>query len=170
MSSDEKINQQFLKAYDRYADAIFRHCYFRVGSKEFAEELTQEVFIRAWKFLAKGGAVKKSMQAFLYRVARNIVIDFVRQKKDVASLELLRENGFEPAKDDRGSLNALLDSRSALSKLSRLEAHHREILIMRYVEGLPPRQIAEIMQLTPNVASVRIHRAKEQMKKIVDSL
>lgn len=162
----ESTHTQFLKAYDKYADAIFRHCYFRVGNKEDAEELTQEVFIKSWKFLADGGVVK-SVQAFLYRVARNCIIDFMRKKRDATSLDVLRDSGFEPTKDDTEHLNNMLDSKSALLKLAQLETVYKEILLLRYVDGLQPKEIATILQLTPNVVSVRLHRAKKHMKNLI---
>jgi len=162
----EQINQSFLKAYDRYADAIFRYCYFRIGNKEDAEELMQEVFVKSWKFLADGGTID-TMQAFLYRVARNSLVDFVRNRKDVASLDMLQEGGFEPGQDHRKRLNNKLDSESALSALARLPIKDREILTMRYLDGLQPKEMAIIMGLSVNVVSVRIHRAKKHMLKIV---
>lgn len=161
----ERINQQFLKAYDRYANAIFRYCYFRIGNKEDAEELMQEVFVKSWKFLADGGTIE-TMQAFLYRVARNSIVDFTRKRKEVASLETLQERGFEPGHDHRKRLNNRLDSESALSALARLHTKDREILTMRYIDGLQPKEMAVIMGVSVNVVSVRIHRAKKRMLKI----
>src|SRR3989344_5246570 len=74
-----KKEKEFLDAYQQYADAIYRHCYFRVYNKDLAEDLTQETFIKTWKYLSEGKEVK-NIKAFLYRVAVNLIIDHSRKK------------------------------------------------------------------------------------------
>ena len=71
MPTDKK-EQEFLDAYKQYADSIYRHCYFRVYNKELAEDLTQETFIKTWKYIAQGKEIK-NIKAFLYRVAVNLI-------------------------------------------------------------------------------------------------
>jgi len=76
----DKREKEFLDAYEKYADAIYRHCYFRVYNKELAEDLTQETFIKTWKYIVEGKEVK-NIKSFLYRVAVNLIIDNSRKKK-----------------------------------------------------------------------------------------
>lgn len=64
------IEAQFLAAYDEWADAIYRHCFFRVYSKERAEELVQDTFMKTWQYLEKGNEVE-NLKAFLYKVAKS---------------------------------------------------------------------------------------------------
>src|SRR5579863_136343 len=71
--------KEFLEAYQHYADAIYRHCYFRVYNKELAEDLTQETFIKTWKYITEGKEIK-NLKAFLYKVAVNLIIDNSRKK------------------------------------------------------------------------------------------
>lgn len=78
-----------IEAYDAYADAIFRHCYFRVFSRERAKELMQETFLRAWDQMVKGEEIRH-MRGFLYRVANNLIIDESRKKRS-NRLRLLRK-------------------------------------------------------------------------------
>ncbi|MBX4200907.1 RNA polymerase sigma factor, partial [Candidatus Parcubacteria bacterium] len=75
--------QEFLDAYKQHADAIYRHCYFRVYNKDLAEDLTQETFIKTWKYIVEGKKVD-NIKAFLYRVAVNLIIDHSRKKKALA--------------------------------------------------------------------------------------
>src|SRR6266566_458854 len=89
--------QLFIQVYDQFADAIFRHCWFRVSDRERAKDLTQETFVKVWKILDRGESVE-NMRAYLYRIANNLIIDHYRKKKDV-SLDLLQEDGFEPLED-----------------------------------------------------------------------
>jgi RNA polymerase sigma-70 factor (ECF subfamily) len=93
--------QQFLAAYDNYADAIYRHCFYRVFSKPLAEELTQDTFMKTWKYL-EGGKQVENLRAFLYRVANNLIIDHSRKKKEERLDALLEKSAdLEPAYDGR---------------------------------------------------------------------
>ena len=75
--------EEFLTLYDAYADAIFRHCFFRVYERERARDLVQETFARTWEYAAKGNAVENA-RAFLYRVANNVIGDEVCEKKETS--------------------------------------------------------------------------------------
>lgn len=160
------MEKEFLAAYEQYQEAIFKHCYFRVFERELAKELAQETFMRAWQYLADGKTVE-NLRAFLYRIANNLVIDVSRKKKE-ASLETMQENGFEPA--TQVSLDAIsdqLDLSKVRKLISELEPMYRDVLIMRYLDGLPPKEIAQAIGETTNVVSVRIHRGVEQLKKLL---
>ena len=71
--------QLFLKAYEEYADSIYRHCVVRVSDSERAMELMQETFLRALESLQQGTSIK-NMRAFLYKIANNLIIDYNGRK------------------------------------------------------------------------------------------
>lgn len=150
----------FIKAYDTWADAIFRHCYFHVHDREAAKDLTQDVFLRVWEYVSRGGSIQ-SPKAFLYRVANNRIIDEYRKGGRYESLdELADEAGFDvPDEDSEEKVLDSLDARLALRALPRLPENYRTVLIMRFVDDLPPREIADIIGESENNVSVRIHRA-----------
>lgn len=156
-SSD--FEQEFLAAYDAYAEAIYRHCVFRVYNAELAEELMQETFMKTWQYLAKGNEIE-NLRAFLYRVANNLVIDYSRRKKEDSLEAMMSQHpDFEPSMDISKKLehNLLLDQ--VLKELKTLPAEIQEILTLRFVDDLDPKDIAVILGITPNNASVRINRA-----------
>ncbi len=155
--------EAFLKAYDELADAIFRHCYFRVYDRERAKELVQECFLRTWEQISRGREIK-NLKAFLYRVATNLTIDEARKRRE-ESLEAWLENGFEPAAKAVAADQA--EAGRILSAAARLDPKYREVLLMRYVEGLGPAEIAEIIGESENNVSVRIHRALERLRQTV---
>src|SRR3989344_6415935 len=80
---------QFLEAYDKYADAIFRYCYYRVFDRDKANDYVQEAYCRTWKYLMQGNQIE-NIRAFLYRTANNIIIDESRKKKSF-SLDQIME-------------------------------------------------------------------------------
>jgi RNA polymerase sigma-70 factor (ECF subfamily) len=151
-------------AYDQYADAIFRHCYFRVFSRERGKELMQETFLRTWQYMADGKHID-NMRAFLYRIANNLIIDESRKKRE-ASLEALQETGFDPSGEDGNATAASkLEERRILETLSKLDAPYRDVFVMRHIDGLKPAEIATMLGESSNAISVRLHRATEQLRK-----
>lgn len=159
MTSDE-----FIKAYDDYADAIFRHCFFRCFDRELARDMVQETFIKTWEYAKKGDDIK-NVRAFLYRVATNLLIDHSRKKKEL-SLDELTERGFDPVIKDAGETVDFMEVRAVLAALQRLPGIYREAVTLRYLEELTPEEIGEILGLPANTVSVRIHRGIEQLRKI----
>ncbi|MDP3880731.1 MAG: RNA polymerase sigma factor [bacterium] len=156
--------EKFLVIYEKHSDAIFRHCYFRVSSKELAENLTQETFMRAWKYLLEKEEIK-NMKALLYRIAGNLVIDYYRKKKE-SSLENMTEAGFQIASNEDKEMKTATEIRGLMDKLDELEPKYSEVLIMRFIDDMRPREIAKVLDLKVNVVSVRIHRGVEKLKYI----
>lgn len=152
----------FTEAYDEYADAIFRHCYFRLLNRERAKELMQDAFLKTWEYL-KGGHDIENIRAFLYKVANNLIIDHVRKKKEM-SLDALMEQGFDPGVDGAHDMAVRVDEWKILETMSQLEPTQRDVLIMRHIDGLQPAEIAAITGESANVISVRIHRATEKLR------
>lgn len=160
--TQERIEQEFLEAYDAYADAIFRHCYYRVFDREIGRDLMQETFVRAWEYLCKGEEVR-NMRALLYRIANNLVIDHSRKKRE-SSLEVLQEAGFEPSVDDSEKMKSKVEHARVVGTLKNLDDTYRDVLVMRYMNGLTPSEIAEVTGETPNTISVRIYRGLKQLR------
>jgi len=158
----EDPTQAFTEAYDAYADAIFRHCYFRVFNRDRAKELMQETFMKTWEYLQKGEKVD-NIRAFLYKVANNLVIDEIRKKKEV-SLDSLLEAGYEPGIDASQEMKSKVDQWKVLSTFHKIEKSYRDVLVMRHVDGLSPSEIAEVTGESTNVISVRLHRGLQQLR------
>ncbi len=159
-------NAEFLKAYDDFADAIFRHCYFRIFDREKAKDVVQDTFVRLWKYIA-GGEDIKNTKALLYKMANNLMIDDSR-KKSTVSIELLAEKGFDPGDDHMPKLINELDSRYVTGVLNQLEPKYRDVIAMRYISDLSIGEIAEVTNESENNVSVRIHRGLKQLKEIIN--
>jgi len=72
--------EEFITYYDSYSRALFQHCYLRVYDWEYAKDLVQDIYLRAWNHLQQGNEVIY-MRAFLYRIANNLIIDGARRRK-----------------------------------------------------------------------------------------
>ena len=158
--------EQFLRAYEEYADALFRYCYFRVSDRETAKDLLQSAFCKTWEYLVAGGKIR-NFRAFLYRTVHNLVVDHYR-RPNILSLEHLAAEGFDKEEDRRPSPLDKLASEETIKRLSQLPPLYSEVLFMRYVEDLTVKEIAEILAETENVVSVRLHRGREKLRQLYE--
>lgn len=161
----DSTDDLFDRSYADFADAIFRHCAYRLLDRERGRDVMQEAFLRLWQQLQKG-VVVENMRAFLYRIANNLIIDEVRKKKE-RSLDQLMEAGFDPGEDKTADLHTSLQMQQILKVLKHLDIEDREVIVLRYIDDLGPSDIAPILGITPNATSVRIHRAVSALRTVL---
>lgn len=166
-TQNQIMEHMLLRAFDELSDALFRHCYYRVYDRERAKEIVQETFTKTWEYLAKGGTIE-NMKAFLYRVATNLIIDESRKKKTL-SLEEMQETGFDPSGKDFKNMVVGVEGKEMIKLLTLLDEKYRVPIVMRFIDDLLPKHIAEILGETENTISVRIHRGIEQIRKILST-
>ena len=161
---NESLEDILLAAHDAYSDAIFRHCYYKTGERELAQDLTQEVYLKAWSYMqAKKPII--NMRAFLYKLSDNLVIDWYRKKK-TQSLDALAEQGFEPA-DGNVRVEEKAEMELALARLNRLSADDQKLIVWRFVEDCTPAEIAGMLGVNENTVSVRLHRALKRLRELM---
>ena len=171
MNLEDRLKAGFTKAYDEYADAIFRHCYFRLSDRERAKELMQETFIRTWDYMLKRNERIENLRAFLYKTANNLVIDEYRKARGNQSLETMEENGFQPGSNESvtDEVNVKLDSERVLKVIKEVDIKYRQAVIMRYIDDLSPKEMAKITGESQNNISVRINRGIKQLREILEN-
>lgn len=157
--------KQFTDAYDTYADAIFRYCYYRVFDRDKAKDYVQETFCRTWKYIIEGNEIE-NIRAFLYKTANNFIIDESRKKKAV-SLDNIMEKGFSPSIDTRQKDENYLTGKEVILIINTLDEKYREAVTMRYIDDLSPKEIASITGDTEDNVSVKIHRGLQKVKKLL---
>ncbi len=161
-SSKDK-EQHFFDMVERNQDAIFRFIYFRVTNRAVALDITQDTFTKTWLYLASGKTIEHD-EAFLYRTARNAVIDFFKKSKS-ASLDTLMEAGFDPGSSNtvdevfRGD-----DIETVRVLLETLDEESQQIIYLRYTEEKPIEAIAELYGKSVNAMTVRIHRIVKKLR------
>jgi len=156
---------QFMAAYDEYADAIYRFCLMKVSTSQVAEDITQESFMRLWQYI-KGGKKIQNERALLYTFARNLVIDWYRKKKE-SSLDVLQDAGLEFAGNDHRRMEHTAEVSQVLALVDQLDPSSREAVLLRFVEGFSPQEIASLSGETPNAISVRINRALKKVQELI---
>lgn len=161
MDQDE-AKDYFLQIYDTYADAIFRFALVKVSDRDVAADLSQEVFMRFWQALREGTTLRND-RALLYTIARNLIIDWYRKKKD-QSLDALQEDGFDPRGADEVPILEHAQMQEVLKALHVLDEASREAVLLRYVDGFSPAEIGALRDETANAVSVRISRALAKVR------
>ena len=162
-----EARQEFERVYAEYADAIFRYVYYRLQNRERALELTQEVFARYWRYITEGKTVAHP-RAFLYQSAANAFINEIRTDRRTVSLEILMESGLDiPYKKEDADI--LMAQQETIERLKAIENPYRDVLVLRYVEDLRVKDIAELLGESENTISVRIRRGLEKLRKIYES-
>lgn len=168
----KKLNQRdheaFGQCYDFYASKIYRHAFYRLGSKELAEDLVSEVFIKVWEFLADPTKKIDNLRAFLYRIANNLITDHYRGKD---RRPILINEEIENILGDGGEWGKNLERRvefeEILKSLGKLPKGTRELLIWRYIDELDIGEIAELSGRTKNAVYVALHRALREMRTLL---
>lgn len=162
------IIYNFENIYEVESDSIFRFCLVRVSNREQALDITQETFLRLWQNLQKDEVIKNN-RAFLFTVAHRLIIDWYRKKKSV-SLDKIIDNDDGVAEQilkDIDEENPLLgaEGRYLLEKVEELSPTSREPVYLRFVEGLSPVEIGEILGISANAASARLNRGLNELRK-----
>jgi len=158
-----KQEKAFLEAFEAYADALYRHCYFRLSDKERAQDIVSDTFMKTWDYLIKGNTID-NFRPFLYRTLNHLIIDEYRKKKTESLDALIEEREvpegvFEELVDgSREEVEFTLDVKQIPELLKEMPKNHREVIVLRYIDGLMPAEIANILDAPVNTISVRIHR------------
>ncbi len=155
------IEKEFIEACEMHSDALFRYCFFKISDRELAKDLVQETFMKTWNYLAKGEQVD-NIRAFFYKILSNLIIDEYRKKKPLSLDTLTEEKGF----DEKEILENNIDAQKALLLLNDIGDMYKDMIMMRYVEELSLKEIAEITGESENTIAVKIHRGLKKVKEL----
>lgn len=160
-ATNYKTKQEFERLFHEYADVVYRLALYKTSDEDVARDITQETFLRLWKSMVSEGAVKRPKQ-YMYQIARNLIVDHYKRQQ-TSSLEVLEEGGFEP-RANTPSADTLADAALLQSAIEELEPEFRDVVYLRLVEEMKVKDIAEMLDISPNLVSVRINRGKKQLE------
>ena len=161
--SNEERESTFFAMMQSYEDAIFRFVYFRLRNRALALDITQDVFTKTWLYLAAGKEIEYK-EAFLYRTARNALIDYFKKAKS-SSLDLMMETGFDPASSkDVDAVFKHDDIATVQRMVADLDETDQQIIFLRYAEERPIEEIATLYNKSVNAMTVYIHRLIKKLR------
>jgi RNA polymerase sigma-70 factor (ECF subfamily) len=165
--SVEGESSAFGSLYDRYLPKIYRFVFFKVGHREEAEDLTQQIFMSAWENISAFQEQGLPISSWLYKIARNRVIDHYRTKKTHVPLDVVPEEVAQLAEELEETDKKLLLER-IYSSLHKLTDDQQEIIVLRFIEELTNREIADVLEKNEIAVRVLQHRAIKNLKKILE--
>ncbi len=170
--TDEQFIKQYLKGDEksleilikRYLKPIYSFVYKNVGNSDAAEDITQETFVKVWKNIKKFKAEKK-FSAWIFTIAKNSSIDFLRKKK-AATLALKEDFLFE-----RGDFVNGIEQKNTIRKvheaLQELSPSYRAIILLKSESNLTFKEIAEELGEPLNTIKSRYRRAVFILKSLI---
>jgi len=153
------------QVYDKFYAPIYRYVYHHLGDVRTAQDLTGEVFRRFLEALREGRGPRRHLQAWLYRVAHNLVVDELRrfQHRDHLPLDAARTVASEVDPEEQAEIH--LARERARAALNRLTPDQRQVIILRFLEGLSINEVAHIVGKPAGAVKALQHRALNALRR-----
>jgi|AntRauTorckE6833_2_1112554.scaffolds.fasta_scaffold00060_48 RNA polymerase sigma-70 factor (ECF subfamily) len=154
--------ESFGPLYDKYIKKIYNYLYYRVPDQNTAEDITSQTFIKSLKAIKTYSENKGSFSAWLYRIAKNNLVDYYRGHKNDLNVDdiwyLEDDTDIESSADRKLKLDKLKDS------LKNLKKEQREIVILRVWDELSYAEIADILEKSEASCKMIFSRSLEKLK------
>ncbi len=162
----------FEELYDKNIDDIYRFIYFKIGKKDEASDLSSLVFLKTWEHIRKNSiSNKETLRGLVYKIARNVVIDYYRSNKG-ENLSLDDEANKIDVVDDKYDIESQMSDQAdfggLMSRMMELKNEYREVLLMRFVSELSIDEISDITGKKKINVRVLLHRAIKALREIVE--
>lgn len=176
MANDEKQlaeraarrdREAFARLYSLYIDKIYRYIYYKSGRTDEAEDLTAQVFLKAWEAMPNYRWEGYPFSTWLYRIAHNRVIDYYRTHRETFPLDAARARQADT--DPLESAERVLASNQIRGALEHLTRDQRRVIILRFLEGYSTGEVAAIMDKDPDSIRALQHRALRALQPWVGS-
>ena len=166
--------EAFIKVYDESVNDIYRFVYFKIGSREEANDITSMIFLKTWNHIQNNTLVdSKTLRALLYKIARNTIIDHYRENSNKKTSSLDDDENKIDVVDEGQDPQEKMDNEANLSliksKLPLLKEEYREVIIMKFISDLSLEEIADISGKTKGNIRVLMHRALGALRELVEA-
>jgi RNA polymerase sigma-70 factor (ECF subfamily) len=169
--AQDRLPQDFEAWFREHRPTVYRYVRFRLATREAAEDVTSEVFMKALRALDRYDPGRASPRTWLLRIARNAVTDHLRSLRRRSSLHVSLDRVPDlvadvPTQEERVLREERIEM--ILNANRSLRPADQEILSLRYGAGLDNQEIAETLNISGNAVAVRVHRALARLKQTVE--
>ena len=178
---DKELIQRYLKGdtkaldflISKYLKVIYGFVYKNIGGQPYnqadAEDITQEVFVKVWKNIRKFDQ-NKNIKPWLFQIAKNTSIDFLRKRKTIPFSRFENEKGQNPlientAAPDFNLIGRISDKKTVLAAMQYLSTKEQKVISLRHTEGMSFREIAETFKESVNTVKSRYRRSLANLRK-----
>ena len=158
----------FARLYDAYIERVYRFVHYRVGERQLAEDLSADTFLKAWEHLDRYEERGLPFGAWLFRIARNTVIDHYRTRKEQVQLDDVAYELEDPeAPDVVEAVGTQLAAERVIGALDALTDAQRDVLVLKFIEGMSTATVAEVMDNRPGAIRALQMRALQALQTIM---
>lgn len=160
-------SEAFGSLYDFYMPRVYRFVLLKVSRREEAEDLTHQTFLKAWERIDQYNFQGYSFGSWLYRIARNTVIDYYRGSTPHVSVENIPEELLATSDSTENDTETRMEWEGLLESIAKMKDIEQDVLIMRFVEEMTHKEVAEVIGKSEGAVKVIQHRALKNLKNIV---
>ena len=161
--------EAFSAVYKEYYSPIYKYFFSRTQKKELTEDLTQDVFLKAYGSLNSFKSTNKSPLAYFYTIARNLLIDYYRKKQPILMSDEKLVNIVSDDVDNPENHAKIKESESFIKKcLDKLTDEQKEIISLKFIDGLSNKEIAEVTEKKESAIRQMQVRALKSLGKILN--
>ena len=157
-------NEAFAQLYEEHFDKIYRYVMLRIGDKVEAEDMTQQVFVKALQAISSFRWKGIPFSAWLFRITHNQVVDYLRKKKKRVT-EPLNESLASNNSNPQLIAEQNLDIERLLQATKKLTEAQREVISLRFTSELSVAQVAEVMGKSQGTVKALQHSAIVALRK-----
>jgi RNA polymerase sigma-70 factor (ECF subfamily) len=157
--------EAFGELYRIYLDCIFRYVVYQIKDRMTAEDITEEIFIKAWKAIDSCKGKEQTFSPWLYRIAHNYLIDTFRstRNKSVVDIETIAEDC-----SNKPVVEIELEQEYWLKMISDLPQNQQQVIILKFIEGLDNQQISQVMHKNQGAIRILQMRALAKLRERLD--
>ena len=156
----QSLHQQFYQP-------VYRYIYLKIGEANISQDLTGDVFLRLLEALKRGRGWQTTPNAWIFGIARNVVADYYRRRERRPEVEL--DETVLPATDAglAQTVIAAEEQAALLAAMEELTDEQRDVVFLRFMEGLSIRDVAEVMDKTEGAIKALQYRSMQALSKIM---
>jgi RNA polymerase sigma-70 factor, ECF subfamily len=157
----------FGRLYDMHVDRVYRHIFYRVSSNADAEDLTQQVFIKAWQAIGRYKKTASPFLAWLIRISHNLIVDFYRSRKSETYIDF-DAIASKPETDPEHIVEAEFNQQYMRQAINHLQGDQQQVILMRFIEDFSYPEIAAALGKSEGAIRVIQHRGLVKLKTILE--
>ena len=158
--------EAFTELYEAYFGKLYRYVVVRIGNRAEAEDMTQQVFVKAYKSISSYRWRGVPFSAWLFRIAHNLVVDFFRKESTRPTVPL--EESLMASNDNvQQVVERRLDVERVMAATRQLTAAQREVISLRFAGGLAIAEVARVMNKNEGAVKALQHSAIAALRRVL---